>query len=72
MSRKLGINLEDPLTPVTIYMPKRKKTFQAEKDFRTKEAFPIGEFSVQTENDYQYVISNLDFVQSLLQLKNII
>ena len=70
MSRKLGINLEDPLTPVTIYMPKRKKTFQAEKDFRTKEAFPIGEFSVQTENDYQYVISNLDFVQSLLQLKN--
>lgn len=70
MSRKLGINLDDPLTPVTIYMPKRKKTFQAEKDFRTKEAYPIGEFSVQTENDYQYVISKLDFVQNLLQLKN--
>ena len=71
MAGKLGINYQDRLNPITIYMPKRKKTFRNEKDFRTMESFPIGEFSVQTENDFQYVISSFDFVNRLLQSKNI-
>jgi lipoprotein-releasing system permease protein len=70
MAGKLGINYQDRLNPITIYMPKRKKTFRNEKDFRTVESFPIGEFSVQTENDFQYVISSFDFVNKLLQSKN--
>ena len=70
MSNKLSINTEDRLTPLTVFMPARKKKGPFAKDFITKDAYPAGIFSVRSETDMTTIISHLEFVQKLLDKEN--
>ena len=70
MKNKLSLNLKDRLTPMTVYMPQKKQKIMGAKEFKAKDLYPSGSFSVKSETDYQYVITNLGFVQSLLDQKD--
>lgn len=70
LRNKLGLNLEERITPVTVYMPKKSKSIVVSKDFKSKDVYPSGIFSVKSETDYQYMITNLDFVTGLLNQKD--
>lgn len=69
MYSKLSVNLGDLLTPVKVYMPRRKNKGPLSKDFKTMLLYPAGTFSVQSEDDYKTIISNYDFVNKLLDFK---
>lgn len=68
MRTKLGVNYNDVITPISIHMPLRKKRIT--KAFKTMEVYPSGIFSVQSEADLQYIISNYEFVNKLLSYEN--
>ncbi len=70
LSSKLGINHGDALTPVKVYMPLRKKKGPLAKDFKTMFTYPSGVFSVQSDNDFQYMITSYDFASRLLDSKS--
>ena len=72
MRGKLGVNLADKLSTVTLYMPQRKKKIIGAKEFITREVYPSGIFSVKSDTDYQYIITNLKLVQSILDRNNLI
>jgi len=69
MRNKLSLSIKDQLTPVTVYMPQKKQKILGAKEFIAKDVYPSGIFSVRGETDYRYVITNLDFVQNLLDLE---
>lgn len=66
MRNKLSLSLRDLLTPVTVYMPQKKQKIIGAKEFIARDLYPSGIFSVRSETDYQYIITNLDFVQKIL------
>ena len=68
MRTKLGVNYNDVITPIAIHMPLRKKKIT--RVFKTLEVYPSGVFSVQSEADLQYIISNYEFVNKLLSYEN--
>ena len=70
MRNKLSINIDDKLTPLTIYMPSRKQSMLGTKEYNTKYAYPAGVFSVQSDNDYQYVLTSYHLASQLIGLKN--
>lgn len=70
MRTKLGVNYNDGLTPISIHMPLRKKVGPVSNPFKTLEVYPSGVFSVQSEADLQYIITNYDFVNKLLSYEN--
>ena len=70
MRNKLSLNIDDKLSTVTIYMPQKKKKFIGGKEFTSRDVYPSGVFSVRSEADYQYIITNLDFVSGLLDERN--
>jgi lipoprotein-releasing system permease protein len=67
---KLGINVDNPLEPLTVYMAKREEVGPLEQQFRTNQMLPIGTFSIQQDFDNQYVIASLAMVQGLLNQPN--
>jgi len=69
LRNKLTLSIEDRLSPMTIYMPQKKKKIMG-KEFKSKDVYPAGIFSVKSETDYKYLITNMSFVSSLLDLKN--
>lgn len=67
MRDKLGVSIDSPNDNVLkVYMAKRKKSA---KPFRQKLAVPRGVFSIQPEYDQKYVLSSLEFAQSLMNYK---
>lgn len=70
MRNKLSLNIDDRLTPVTIYMPTRKKKLMGAKEYNSKHVYPAGIFSVRSDNDYQYIITSLELASKLLEQKN--
>ena len=66
MRNKLSLNIDDRLTPVTIYMPLRKKQMFGAKEYTFRELYPGGVFNVQSENDFQYILSDYEFAASLI------
>lgn len=70
LRNKLGVNATNSLTPITVYSPTRKKTIGRPNEFSNLDLYPSGVFAVQSDNDYQYVITNLDAAQSLFQKKD--
>ncbi len=66
MRNKLSINTEDRLSPVTVYMPLKKRVFPGAKEFKFKELYPAGVFSVQSDNDFKYVLAPYAFVEDLI------
>lgn len=69
MYNKLSINSSDPLTPITVYMPARQSKGPLASPFKVLDLYPSGVFSVGGEEDGQYIITSLSFVESLLDRK---
>ncbi|NNF36322.1 MAG: FtsX-like permease family protein [Saprospiraceae bacterium] len=69
MSTKLSINYNDAITPVTIYMPTRSNRGPLAKDYRTMDVYPSGIFSAGSDADLQYIVTNYERVNRLLELK---
>lgn len=65
----LGVNHRDAITPITVYMLKRKQRGPLDKAFRSKTLYPSGVFSVRGEADMKYLVTSLSFVNSLLNLQ---
>ena len=66
MRNKLGVNIEDVLSSISVYMPKRREVGLFEQQFRTRQVYPVGTFIIQYEFDNQYVITSLEFARQLL------
>jgi len=66
MRNKLGVNIEDPFSFISVYMPKRREVGMMEQQFRTRQAYPTGTFVIQQEFDNQYILTSLDFARQLL------
>ncbi len=64
MRNKLAVDIDNPVGfPLKVYMAKRRNST---KPFRSKLATPRGVFSIQPEYDQKYVLSSLEFAQSLM------
>jgi len=72
MATDLNLNTLDRLTPVTIYVPRRKKKSMLDKDFKLSNIYPSGSFSDKNENDYTYVLASHKMVSKLLDRKNLV
>lgn len=73
LSTNLSINHSDAITPITVYMPIRKKTSMMSnmgKEFKQLSVYPSGVFAVGSEADVQYIITNYEAVNKLLSQKN--
>jgi len=66
MRNKLGVNVDDPFSALSIYMPKRKKVGLFEQQFRKRSVLPAGTFVAHQEFDGEYVLVDLDFVRQLM------
>jgi lipoprotein-releasing system permease protein len=69
LRNKLTMSIEDRLSPMTIYMPQKKKKIMG-KEFKSKDVYPSGIFSVKSDTDYSYLITNMSFVSNLLDQEN--
>jgi lipoprotein-releasing system permease protein len=67
MRNKLSINVENPLAPLTIFMPEQQSG-ALDKPFKTRLAYPVGTFAIQQDYDNQYILTNLDFLRELLEV----
>jgi lipoprotein-releasing system permease protein len=65
----LGIQVNDPLNSIHVYVPKRtKKTLASLEDaFNSDNLAPAGVFSIQQDFDAKYVIAPIDFARGLLE-----
>ncbi len=66
MRNKLSVNIDNPFTPLNIYMPRREKSSALQQPFRKKMTYPVGTFVIQQDFDNRYVLADLFFVQGLL------
>lgn len=66
MRNKLKVDVTDPLTSMSVYMPKRQRVGALEKPFRQQFIIPSGSFIIQQDFDNQYVLSSLEFARELL------
>ena len=69
MRNALMVNLDDLFATISVHMPKRNPGI-FEKPFVSKILHPGGVFLVQQDFEKKYVLTNLEFVQRLLELKN--
>jgi len=65
MARKLGINVMDQFSALTVYMPDRRAT-AFDQPFKSRLIRPVGVFAVHSEVDQEYVIAPMEFVRDLL------
>lgn len=70
MRNKLGVNIDDRFTPISVYMPKREEVGMFEQQFRKRLVYPVGTFAIQQEFDYQYIIVSLELARQLLGLRD--
>jgi lipoprotein-releasing system permease protein len=70
LRNKLGINVDNPLEPLNIYMVKKEEVGALDNQFRSAQAKPIGTFSIQQDFDNQYIITSLPLAQELLAQPN--
>jgi lipoprotein-releasing system permease protein len=66
MRNKLKVDVTDPFTSLSVYMPKRKQAGPLDKPFRQQFIVPAGSFIIQQDFDNQYILSSLEFARSLL------
>lgn len=72
IANDLNLNTIDRLTPVTVYVPRRKKKTIADQDFKLASLYPSGSYSDKNETDYTYVIASHKMVSKLLDRKNLV
>lgn len=73
LSSNLSINPKDAASPVVVHMPTRKAKGmlgKMGKEYTSINVFPSGIFSVGSEADVTYLISNIEAVSKLLDRKN--
>ncbi len=72
VAHHLGVNINDYINPISIYIPKRNKKIGINliDAFESQTIFPSGVFVVQQEFDSKYVLVPLRFAQELLDYKN--
>jgi lipoprotein-releasing system permease protein len=68
MRNQLAINIDDFISPLVVYMPKRKEVGALDQQFRRGIVYPSGTFVVQQEYNGQYVITSLEFARALLNM----
>jgi lipoprotein-releasing system permease protein len=66
LASRLNVNLQNPYSTLSVYMPNRKQRGPLDKAFAVQYAYPIGRFSIKQDYDYQYVFVSLDFIRSLV------
>ncbi|MCB0620156.1 MAG: ABC transporter permease [Saprospiraceae bacterium] len=66
MRNKLTVNVEDYLSTISVYMPKRGRVGPLEKPFREKFIYPAGTFVIQQDFDNQYVLCSIGFAREVL------
>jgi lipoprotein-releasing system permease protein len=68
----LGVNLQDYLNPVSVFVPRRGASFTGgfENAFNSEVIFPSGFFQIQYEIDVKYAIMPLRFVKKILEYEN--
>lgn len=66
LRNKLSVNVQNPIIPLTIYMPDQDAGGALDKPFKTRLAYPRGTFAIQQEYDNEYLITNLEFLRELL------
>jgi len=64
----LGVNLQDYLNPISVFVPRRDASFSGGFDnaFSSEVIFPSGFFQIQYEYDIKYAIMPLRFVKKIL------
>ncbi|HPQ20674.1 MAG TPA: FtsX-like permease family protein, partial [Saprospiraceae bacterium] len=67
---KLSVNPSDAITPISVYMVKRKKSGPLGKDYKSLPLYPIGVFSMGGDEDNQYVLASYEFVNGILDLRD--
>lgn len=72
MRNQLAINIDDFISPLVVYMPKRKEAGALDQQFRRDITYPSGTFAVQQEHNGQYVLTTLDFARALLNMPDAI
>ncbi len=73
LSVNLSINYKDNHTPIAVHMPVRNNKSilnQLGKEFKTMRVYPSGIFSVGSDADVQYIITNFEATNQLLSLNN--
>ena len=68
MRNKLAVNVDDYLSTLSVFMPKRGRVGPLEKPFKERLIYPAGTFVIQQDFDSQYILSSLGFAQELLGL----
>jgi lipoprotein-releasing system permease protein len=69
IDHKLAVNANDPFSSMTIYMTS-KSTDPLDKGFTSIPIYPTGVFTVGGDIDQQYVITDIESVNSLLDLED--
>lgn len=67
---KLALDIDDPFYRIGVYMAKRQRNPLDPNPLRTQYLHPAGTFFAQQEFDQEYILTNLDFVRSLLQVSD--
>jgi len=67
ISQSLGINLDDPLGYISVYLPKKNTTvsINPEDAFNRDMIKPAGSFAIQAEFDGKYIFVPIDFARRL-------
>jgi len=66
MRNKLSVNVNSPISTMTVYMPTARAGSGLDKPFKTRLVYPAGTFAIQQDFDNQYILTNLEFVRELL------
>ncbi|MFY0252712.1 FtsX-like permease family protein [Chitinophaga sp. 30R24] len=67
----LGVDVVHSIAPVTVYLPRRNvNAFVTPEDaLNSGVLYPAGTFAIQQEFNSKYVITNIEFLRKLLELK---
>ena len=68
---RLGVNLSDVFSPVTLYSPKRGKSNSINPDeaFNEFKIYPSGLFSINDEFDFKYTLIDINLAKELFDFK---
>jgi len=67
VAQRLAVDIEDKLTLLRVYTPKRGARSPLEAPFSTRFLNPTGVFAIQQEFDQEYTITSLEFARDLFQ-----
>lgn len=65
LARKLGVNVMDQFSALTVYMPDQRAT-AFDQPFKSRLIRPVGTFAVHSEVDQEYIMAPMEFVRDLL------